>query len=139
MKIDWHIDPNARVVYLKYSGTTEFAYWSATMHRILADEHYEPGFGFVAEIDGALVPDTAVLTQMLNFVERRGPEFKGSRWANVTVNPAHFGMTRMAQARSQHFTSELAVFTTVAEAEQWAGRASAADEPPSEDHPSGHG
>ena len=120
MKIDWTIDPSARLVYLKYSGTTEFAYWSATMRSIFAHEHYEPGFGFIAEIDGALVPDGANLTQMLEFVERHAAEFSGSRWANVTVNPAHFGMTRVAQARSHHFTSELAAFTSVAEAERWA-------------------
>ncbi len=126
MKIDWHIDPTSGLVHLKYSGSTEFAYWSATMRAIFAHEHYRPGFGFVAEIDGALVPDAAYLAQALDFVERHAEQFAGSRWANVTVNPAHYGMTRMAQARSHSFTSELAAFPTVAEAVAWVRRSSAA-------------
>ena len=119
MTIDWHIDTATRVVHLRYAGHLVFSHWADTMRAIFAHPDYVPGMGFVAQIDGSLPPDTAYLLKSIEFVEQHAAQFLDCRWANVTTNPAHYGMTRVAQARSHDVPSTLGIFSTVAEAVAW--------------------
>jgi hypothetical protein len=135
VKIEWRIDPGIGVVHLRYAGQPDFAYWAEVMRTIFAHPAYRPGMGFVAELDGALPPDTAHLMQVLAFVSAHEADFGACRWANVTTNPAHYGMTRVAQARSHHVPSTVGVFSTVAEAVAWARPDAAAESHETESPP----
>jgi len=120
MLIDWQIDEVRGVVHLRYRGTPEFVFWAATMRSIFAHPSYRTGFGFVADLADSEPPDTSYVLQSIQFVAEHAAEFGAARWANVTVNPAHYGMTRIAQARSHELPSQLEVFRTVDEAVAWA-------------------
>ncbi len=129
MTIDWTIDPTSGLVHLIYDGDPDFEIWAAEMLRIFAHTDFQPGFGFVAEIDGGGVPDAEHMNRVLQFVEAHDADFANARWANVTRNLAHYGMTRVAQARSDHLSSEVRAFRDVAAAAEWAARPPRATEP----------
>lgn len=120
MTIDWHIDEPRGLVHLRYSGTPEFTYWANTMREVFAHPSYRAGFGFVADIDDCAPPDTAYVVASISFVAEHAAEFGRARWANVTTDPAHYGMTRVAQGRSQELPSEVEVFSSLEEAIAWA-------------------
>jgi hypothetical protein len=125
--IDWHIDPERGVVHLRYGGTPEFSVWSETMRAIFAHPEYRVGFGFVADIGGCEPPDTSYVVQNIQFVAEHAAQIGSARWANVTTDPAHYGMTRIAQARSHDLPSQVDVFRTMEEAIAWASPKSAGE------------
>ncbi len=119
MEIDWQIDVEARVVLMRYRGPLDFECWAETVRAIFADPQYRPGMHFVAELDGSPPPDTAYILASIAFVEEHAAQFGACRWANVTKAPAHYGMTRVAQARAHHLPSTVGVFASVSEALEW--------------------
>ncbi len=127
MTIDWHIDPARGLVHLRYGGTPHFAVWANTMLEVFAHPSYEAGFGFVADIADCAPPDTPYILACINFVAEHAAEFGSARWANVTSDPAHYGMTRVAQGRSQELPSNVEVFATFEEAIAWASPRSAGE------------
>ena len=122
MQIDWQLDSSAGLVTLEYGGAPDAAAWAATMREIFAHPAYRAGFGFVALLDGSDVPDVAHLAEVQRFIEQHAAQMHGARWANVTTDPAHYGMTRIAQVRSEMLTVEIQAFDNVTDAAAWAAR-----------------
>jgi hypothetical protein len=127
MIIEWHIDEARGLVHLRYSGTPEFVVWADTMRDIFAHPAYRTGFGFVADIGDCTPPDTPYILASIKFVAEHVAEFGSARWANVTTDLAHYGMTRIAQARSQELPSNVEVFAAMDEAIAWASPRSAGE------------
>ena len=120
MEIAWSIDPELRLVRLKYRGSADYPAWEKTMLEIFSHPDYRPGFGFIANLADAEVPDQAHLRQVSDFVAAHQEQLAGSRWANVTTQAAHYGMTRMAQVFVEGSVSPLQVFDSEEKAERWA-------------------
>jgi hypothetical protein len=120
MIIDWHIDETRGLVFLRYSGTPRFTVWAGAMRAVFAHPSYRPGLGFVADIDACAPPDTPYILRCIQFVSEHAAQIGDARWANVTTNPAHYGMTRVSQARSADLPSTVEVFRTMDEAIAWA-------------------
>lgn len=127
MTIDWHIDATRGLVHLQYSGTPQFSAWAETMRSIFAHPSYRVGFGFIADIEQCAPPDTTYVLASIQFVAEHAAEFGSARWANVTTDPAHYGMTRVVQARSHELPSNVDVFRTMDEAIAWARPESASE------------
>jgi len=49
MKLSYSIDPVAHVVEFHYTGSLDFAEWSAVMEAILADPAFRQGYGFLTD------------------------------------------------------------------------------------------
>lgn len=116
MIISWHIDEQRGLVHLHYSGEPRFKVWANTMLDIFVHPAYRAGFGFVADIGDCTPPDTPYILACIRFVAEHADEFGSARWANVTTDLAHYGMTRIAQARSEELPSNVEVFATMDEA-----------------------
>jgi len=127
MTIDGHIDPARQLVHLRYAGTPHFTVWANTMREVFAHPSYAAGFGFVADITDSAPPDTQYILACINFVTEHAAEFASARWANVTTDPAHYGMTRVTQGRSQELPSTVEVFATFEAAIAWASPRSAGE------------
>ena len=127
MTIDWHIDESRGLVHLQYNGSPEYHVWAETMRSIFAHPSYRVGFGFIADTGHSPPPDTPFVLATIQFVAEHASEFGSARWANVTTDPAHYGMTRLAQARSHELPSHLDVFRTMEEAVAWASPESAGE------------
>lgn len=119
MEIDWQIDTERQVVFMRYRGPLDFEYWAETIRTIFADPEHRPGMHFLAELDGSPPPDAEYIRASIDFVEVNTARFGACRWANVTQVPAHYGMTRVVQVRGQHLPSTVGVFGTVPEALAW--------------------
>lgn len=122
MNISWSIDPARRIVHLVYRGDPDFGVWSAAMEEILDHPDHRPGMGFVVDLTGAGFPDNAHLRRVAGFVRANRERMGGFRWANVTADPVHYGMTRMAQVIVEGLPGELEIFEEVEEAVEWAAR-----------------
>jgi len=120
MEITWFVDPGAGLVRLRYRGEPDFNVWAGVMTAIFADPAYRPGFGFVADLTESGVPDTDHLRQVELFVRRHERQMKGSRWANVTHDIVHYGMTGVAEVFVEDLSSTIRAFTSAADAEAWA-------------------
>lgn len=120
MPIDWTLDDTRGVVRLVYSGPAVHDEWIAAMRDIFAHPAYRPGFGFVALVDDAHPPDSVYIQRSAAFIREHAATLGDFRWANVTKRPAHYGMTRVAQAHSDDLPGDLAVFDNEATAILWA-------------------
>lgn len=127
MRIDWHIDAARGLVHLRYGGIPQFTVWASTMLDVFAHPLYEAGFGFIADLSHCAPPDTPYILASIKFVSEHPAEFGSARWANVTTDPAHYGMTRVAQGRSQELPSNVEVFATFEDAIVWASPRSAGE------------
>ncbi len=120
MEISWFVDPDAHLVRLKYRGEPDFEVWSKVMLAIFADPAYRTGFGFVADLTESGLPDTAHLRQVDAFVRKHEGRLRGCRWANITNDVVHYGMTRVAEAFIDDLSWEIRAFTSAADADSWA-------------------
>jgi hypothetical protein len=121
MKITWSIDAKDRLVRLRYSGLPDYEFWEKAMIEIFSHPDYRPGFGFVADLRNSGVPDQAHLRRVAAIFGIHREEVGESRWANVTTDPAHYGMSRMAQVFVEGQPVPLRIFEALEAAERWAG------------------
>jgi hypothetical protein len=89
------------------------------MEEIFRHPDYRRGFAFIADLSESAIPDPEHLRQVRHFLETHEDAIGGCRWANVTTNPAHYGMTRMAQVFVEGMPTTLGVFSSSEEAEAW--------------------
>jgi hypothetical protein len=128
MEIAWKIYQDTGLVRLKYFGEPNYDTWAEVMENIFRHPDYRIGFGFVADLSESGIPDTDHLKLVRQFIVNHKNEFCGTRWANVTDRPAHYGMTRMAQVFVEDLPTQLRIFNSMNEAEAWASGAVTSDD-----------
>jgi hypothetical protein len=120
MKLSYSIDPVARVVEFHYTGSPDFAEWSAVMEAILADPAFHPGYGFLTDrrfVSEA--PTTEYVQNVMAFLRKHQAAIGPARWAAVVSGPASYGMVRMAQHLGSELPFQIQVFTDEVMARRW--------------------
>jgi hypothetical protein len=112
------ISPKERIVRVRYDEPATFTEWVDTMDSIIGDERFRPGFGFLIDRRSVPAPTAAFAESVANYLQQRGPELgDGLRSATVVADVASYGMAQIIQGMSP--STEIRLFTTLEEAEQW--------------------
>ena len=87
MKFSYAIDPERRLIHLRYAGRFNLTRLRESVERLWADPQYHRDYsGFIDLSDGAVSVAIADLHALLDFM-RDKPQVTRGRWAAVAVSP----------------------------------------------------
>ena len=119
MPTSYTVDPVLRMVFTRAEGIlTEFE-TTDLYRRIRQDPDFDPGFSQLCDL--TVVEEIQTSAPYLRELARQSIFSSGARRAFVTSQLFHYGLARMLQSFCEIEGTEVAVFKTMAEAEEWLG------------------
>jgi hypothetical protein len=119
MPITYSVDPVLRLVRTRAEGILTEAETSELYQKIKKDPAFDSGFSQLCDLTEAEEIQTSAA--YLRELARQSIFAKGARRAFVTSQLFHYGLARMLQTFCEMEGTEIAVFKSMAEAEQWLG------------------
>ena len=119
MPVTYSVDPVLRLVRTRAEGVLTELETSELYQRIRKDPAFEPGFSQLCDL--TVVDEIQTSAPYLRELARQSIFSKGARRAFVTSQLFHYGLARMLQSFCEIEGTEVAVFKTMAEAEDWLG------------------
>ena len=121
MPVTYTIDPVLRLVRTRAEGVLTEPETSELYRRIKADPAFQPTFSQLCDL--TVVDEIQTSATYLRELARQTIFAPGARRAFVTSQLFHYGLARMLQSFCELEGSEIGVFKSMAEAEQWLGLA----------------
>lgn len=127
MPFSYQIDTSRRVVVVKATGMLTNADMDALSQALAADGAYDRAWPVLVDATDVHAGgvDTRTILERASRVDRAPARRADGRVAISASADAVYGMARMFQMLTEGAGSEVGVFRTVAEAEEWLGIASA--------------
>ena len=119
MPLWYTIDPDARLVTLRYEGDVTFEEWADVMCAAFRDPLFNPGFGFLADRRASPAVSTGYIRRVVTFAKAHEAELGKCRWATVVSTPSAYGMARMTQGLGQDIKGPFEVFNDIDAALRW--------------------
>ena len=119
MPVTYTVDPALRLVRTRAEGVLTESETSELYENIRNDPAFEPGFSQLCDL--TVVQEIQTSAPYLRDLARQSIFSSGARRAFVTSQLFHYGLARMLQNFCEMEGTEIAVFKSMAEAEQWLG------------------
>jgi hypothetical protein len=121
MPVTYTVDPVLRIVRTRAEGVLTEPETTDLYRRIREDPAFHPTFSQLCDL--TVVDEIQTSAPFLRELARQSIFAPGARRAFVTSQLFHYGLARMLQSFCELEGSEIGVFKSLAEAEQWLGLA----------------
>lgn len=110
MAVHYDVQPERQLVILTADGTPDLGELEGTLGAVAGDPWYQPGFGVLLDARARVSSPSATYVESLVAFIVGHPHLCRSRWAFLTMNPAVYGMARMAEIVAEQRRLELRAF-----------------------------
>lgn len=119
MPVSYSVNPVLRMVFTRAEGILTEPETTDLYRKIKADPAFDPGFSQLCDL--TVVEEIQTSAPFLRELARQSIFAHGARRAFVTSQLFHFGLARMLQSFCELEGTEIGVFKSMAEAEEWLG------------------
>jgi hypothetical protein len=119
MPVNWSIDPDNRVVAIRYVDPYTADEWRDALSTVIRDEAFERGFGFLIDRRFAAAPTEQFARAVASFVSAHREQLADSRVAIVVSTTFGYGMGRLQEALNETAGLASRAFTSEEAARDW--------------------
>jgi hypothetical protein len=121
MRHSYRIEPESRIVYLRWEAGNTFEDWEVLLSTILEDQAFETGFNFLSDRRTATAdpPSRDYAKQVVEFFKNRSDKLGRCKWAAVASDSTTYGIACLLAALAAKTSVEVQVFRDRDVALQW--------------------